>query len=933
MNNDKQVMFLWAKKEERAGHFYWLPLLIHLNDTMNVSRWLWMNWLSDSQRQFCIKSISPADEETASNLAAFLGAIHDIGKATPAFQIQKGYNNSSDLDDTLLEKLERTGFSGISSLALTDPRKTHHSIAGEYLLKKEFQVKDDIGSIVGGHHGKPVDDPFSIDAQSAYPANYYQSEDSSSNIYSKWKNVHQTIFQWALEKSGFSNVGMLPEISLPAQVLYSGLLIMADWIASNSDYFPLIDIDTESVSDVAVRYRNGIISWDGNLPIQIQSYPGMENLFENRFGFEPRDFQKTAYRTVSQIKNPGIIILEAPMGLGKTETALAAVEMVSAKTGSSGLFFGLPTQATSNSMFGRVYEWLENVTSEYEKKQSLRLSHGKAALLSHGKAAMNKDENEFRSKSSPKGINIDDKDDGSVYVNEWFSGRKKAALDDFVVGTVDGFLLAALKQKHLALRHLGLSKKVVVIDEVHAYDTYMQQYLEEAIQWMGAYGTPVILASATLPKEMRKNLIAAYLKGRGKKKRDIQFPEALFGNSYPQISYTDGEEVKVQTEFSLMKDKTVHVNSLDEERLQELLEELIRDGGVVGIIVNTVKKAQKLGKECKEHFGESNVDILHSAFIATDRVKKETDLINKIGKQGKRPDRRIIIGTQVIEQSLDIDFDVLITELCPVDLLLQRIGRLQRHDIQRPAKLREPDVYVTGINDQLEFDKGSEYVYGKYFLIRTQYFLPKEIKIPSDISVLIDKVYGNEELELEKEQYNIYRESLEQMKVQQKNKSDKALTFRIQKPQRTIKSDKYNLISWLKDPDQSNSEETAAAQVRDIRETIEVVAVKGIDNGYGTFEKEEDISERISEPQIAKELAKQTIRLPNYVTLRKGIWETIQELEKYNQKYLPDWQKQPWLKGSLGIIFDEDGHYEINGIHLKYDKKYGLLEENEYGKV
>ena len=142
-----------------------------------------------------------------------------------------------------------------------------------------------------------------------------------------------------------------------------------------------------------------------------------------------------------------------------------------------------------------------------------------------------------------------------------------------------------------------------------------------------------------------------------------------------------------------------------------------------------------------------------------------------------------------------------------------------------------------------------------------------------------------------------------------------------------IQSARYNLIGWLKNPEHSGSEEMASAQVRDIRETIEVIAVIRVGCGYGTFEKREDISGRIGEPQIAKELAKQTICLPNHIAVRKGIAETIADLEKYNQMYLTDWQKQPWLKGSLGIIFDQDGHFELNGFHLKYDNKLGLQEE------
>lgn len=923
MENFSRACFsLWAKKEEKESQFYWLPLPVHLEDTMHVSKWLWMNWLSESQREFCIRSISVPNADVASNLAAFLGAVHDIGKATPAFQIQKGYQNSPDLDGSLLEKLERAGFRGISSFSLTNREKTHHSIAGEFLLK-QAGVKNDISSIVGGHHGKPIDNASDIDDQSAYMANYYQSEDISTDIFHKWEQVQSEILHWALKKTGFDSVENLPELSLPAQVIYSGLLIMADWISSNTDFFPLLSIDASSISDSFSRYQTGVTKWGKNLPLQIQSYPSEDVLFQTRFGFQPRDFQRTVCHTVSQIKKPGIMILEAPMGLGKTEAALAAAEEVAAKTGSSGLFFGLPTQATSNGMFGRVKEWLENLAEEYGMKQSLQLCHGKAAL--------NKELNQL--KKSTQDVNIDDVSNGSVYVNEWFSGRKKTSLDDCVVGTVDGFLLTALKQKHLALRHLGFSKKVVIIDEVHAYDTYMQQYLDEAIRWMGAYQTPVILVSATLPQERRKALISAYLKGMGAKRNEIKFPDALSGNSYPLISYSDGKEVKGQVSFQPTKNKVISVVKINEEVLLEKVEECLEDGGVAGIIVNTVRKAQHLGKIFKEHFGAEMTEVLHSAYIATDRVEKEKNLISMIGKHGNRPEKKIIIGTQVMEQSLDIDFDVLFTDLCPIDLLLQRIGRMHRHEIERPEKLKEPSVYVMGTSDQLDLEKGSVRVYGEYILIRTQYFLPDKIRIPSDIPVLINDVYGDKEPAYQGELLNIYQNSRSQMEIQKKSKADKAYTYRIENPRSAIRPDreKYNLIGWLKFPDESLSDEMASAQVRDIQETIEIVAVKKIDSGYGTFHGNKDISGEIEDVRIAKELAKQTIRLPHFVTMKVGVTKTIDFLEKYNLKYLAIWQEQPWLKGALGIIFDENGSFDLCGVHLKYDMEFGLREVKDNG--
>jgi CRISPR-associated endonuclease/helicase Cas3 len=925
MDNKERSRSLWAKKDEISGKFMWLPLPVHLADTMHVMQWLWNNWLSGNQRHFCIHSLSEPDEETACRLAAFLGAVHDIGKATPAFQTQPGYRNSRDLDLGLLEKLEQAGFQGISHLNLPDSKMSHHTIAGEYLLQNVFHAAPDIGSIIGAHHGQPVSDSLLIDDQRAYTRNYYQEDKKTSEVYRRWDSVQRYIFQQALDVSGFHSVTALPQISKPGQVIYSGLLIMADWIASNSDYFPLIPIEENQISALRDRAERGVESWKGSIALQITTYPTADELYGKRFGYHPRDFQKTVYETISRIHDPGIIILEAPMGLGKTEAALAAAEELAAETGSSGLFFGLPTQATSNSMFSRVHHWLDAVTKAYDVKQSLRLSHGKAAL--------NEEMDTLRNESHTRDINIDDLTNGSVYVNEWFAGRKKTILDDFVVGTVDGYLLSALKQKHLALRHLGISKKVVIIDEVHAYDTYMQQYLLEAIQWSGAYHIPLILVSATLPQDRRQAMIQAYLKGMGVKKREIAFPAEMTGNAYPMVSYTDGKEVKVQTDFLAMADKKIAVRKLSEADLPDKISGLLENGGVIGIIVNTVKRAQNLGMMCIDRFGEDAVDILHASFIATDRIRKETELLNSIGKDGKRPKRKIIIGTQVMEQSLDIDFDVMITDLCPMDLLLQRAGRLHRHAIVRPQQHEKPILYVMGTDDQFLFDKGSEKVYGSYYLIRTQYFLPSEIHLPEDIPVLVNEVYGDKPLDLSEELQLIYQKSCKQMKVQQENKEFKAKTYRIDDVKNRIDPERNNLIRWLNNPDQSDCDEKAAAQVRDIAETVEIIALRKIGDGYGTFNSRIDISNQIEISKAAKKIAMNTIRLPNFVTMRIGVEETINELEDYNRKHLAKWQEQPWLKGTLGLIFDENGCFTLHGIRLRYDSIFGLREDNNNGKV
>lgn len=988
-NFDEKLMCIWAKKRETNGQFFWLPLKQHLEDTANVIEHLWDRWLSEGQRNFISAGITSTSQnsldgeepqqknnvKTAKNLAIFLAAIHDIGKATPAFCTKKGYVNSPDLDLILLDKLEERGFEDIRYFNDKDASKSPHNIAGQYLLH-EYGIGEDISSIIGAHHGRPVDNMFGINGngsylgQGAYLNNYYQNGeskfDSESETHKKWDKLQRQVLKWALERSKFNSVNDLPEVSQSAQVLLWGLLTMADWIASNEEYFPLVNIELYGADNNFTRI-NGYFKWAKSDAWNPKEIKDISKRYQARFGsefgseFKPRDVQKSMAETVMNTEEPGIFILEATTGIGKTEAALVAAEQLAHKTGRSGLFFGLPTQATSNGIFPRIVDWMnklekqeipQNNTDSDDLYECELEEHHKSIRLCHGKAYLNE---VFRSLASS--INVDESEnaisESEIIVNQWFSGRKTAVLDDFVVGTVDQLLMMSLKQKHLALRHLGLSKKVVIIDEVHAYDAYMSQYLKRTLQWLGAYKVPVILLSATLPAQSRLELLNEYQNGRAKnitedselkRFRENRSTLQLISNQYPIITYTDGYEIKQKSDFPKAADKEIQIKRISDENLKDLLENISKQGGVVGVIVNTVKRAQLIGSQLLEKFGDETVDIIHSAFIATDRATKEEKLLKTIGKDGDRPKFKIIIGTQVLEQSLDIDFDVLITDLAPMDLLLQRIGRLQRHDIDRDICYKEPTVYIMGLSETLEFEKGSSIVYGNYLLTKTQYYLPDTeiIKIPGDIPELVNKVYANEDdkMDIPEDLKRKYSEFKKEHEGKIKSLKIKAKAFQLSSPTKILSSSqissstpnnssksaaKESLIGWLKNDIPGDSDEKASAKVRDTEDTIEVIAVKKIDSGYGFFETDEDISGRINEDSIAKEIAKHTFTLPKLLSKNYNIDDTIRELEKYNLKHLEEWQTSAWLKGSLGIIFDENNEFELGGVKLKYSKKLGVL--------
>ena len=416
----------------------------------------------------------------------------------------------------------------------------------------------------------------------------------------------------------------------------------------------------------------------------------------------------------------------------------------------------------------------------------------------------------------------------------------------------------------------------------------------------------------------------------------IPKPEGFETNeAYPLLTYNDGTNIKQFADFKTDDgiDYQIIKKSKDQsEDLVGLIKENTPKGGVVGVMVNTVRKAQDFARQCIESFGEDRVELLHSSFIATDRYKKEKNLIESIGKNGTRPVFKIVIGTQVIEQSLDIDFDILITDLAPMDLILQRMGRLHRHEeTKRPENLKNPKVYVLNCGGY-DFDKGSSFVYSPYILFRTEYYLPEKINLPNDISHLVQLVYGDGDLDLEEDLQKLYEKYREKHDSQIEDKEFKANVYRLDKPLKKVAQGK-NLSNWLKNSNKmaESSDVKANAQVRDSADSVEVIALKECEDGYEFFDRPGILDP--SDNKTAMEIAKRTIKLPNAVYFDKEngyiIDKIIEDLEKYYLENLSAWDNQAWLKNSLAIILDSNNEFRLGDKVLLYDEKYGLIVKKE----
>ena len=654
----------------------WLPLCVHLNDTAEIMKHLLEEFVSDSFSFSC-----GLDKSELYKTALFVVGVHDIGKATVAFQFKISHSVPERFK-ALEHYIKMPDFMDSARMRITP-----HALAGEIILRY-FGCPAGIATIVGAHHGIPsdIDDICKQNLSKEDKKNivgfenYFGNDEKYREIF---KSVWKSFIDEALEFSGLTSLNELPELNSHAQMILCGLLIMADWIASNVNLFPLISVD-DNEENINYSERSET-AWEKlDFPDMWKSmrkeYSNTE--FKNVFGFVPNDIQKALIEIVENSEKSGIYILEAPMGCGKTEASLSSAEVLAGKFDKNGLFFGLPTQATANGLFPRIQQWSEK-QSETDR-HSIQLKHSSASLNEAFQHIKN-------------GI-PDEENDSGLIVHSWFCGNKKACLADFVVATVDQMLMSALKRKHVMLLHLGLSEKIVIIDEVHAYDAYMNRYLERALQWLGSYHTPVILLSATLPAKRRISLIRSYL---GTKKSDKKFEENI---SYPVITWTDGKKICQKNLTYNGKSNSVKIKKCSTDSIFPDIINVVKNGGCVGIIVNTVKRAQHIAETIRNSITE-NVLLYHAQYIMPDRTLKEEELLRKTGKNSTSETRKgfVAVGTQVLEQSLDIDFDMHSNDVYVCfknrDELSESDWKMMRKDIFFDMIQPSPIIKVSDIED------------------------------------------------------------------------------------------------------------------------------------------------------------------------------------------------------------------------------------------
>ncbi|MFJ3984035.1 CRISPR-associated helicase Cas3' [Streptomyces fungicidicus] len=945
---------VWAKHDRDTDG--WLPLWRHMEDSAAVAGLLWDRWLPVGVRRLVVEGLAQ-NESDARALAVWLAGVHDIGKATPAFACQV---------DQLADAMRDQGLEMRSAKAMgPDRRIAPHGLAGQVLLGEWLEKRHgwapartgQFTVAVGGHHGVP---PEHGQIKALYGhEELLRTPGVSSRV---WRQVQSELLDVCAESFGVAErlkgwrTVRLPQ---PVQVLLTALVIVSDWIASNPDLFPYFP-DGAHLDD----QERLAAAWEGlDLPAPWRAEEtdrSARDLFASRFelpvGAEIRPVQEACVELAQEMEAPGLMIVEAPMGEGKTEAALAVAEIFAARSGAGGVFFALPTMATGNAMFPRLIDWLSRLPGVAGFRHSVHLAHSKAALnedftglmaRTGGVVAVNVDE--------PAPVSRQERNDrhragAELVAHAWLRGRKKSMLASFVAGTIDQLLFAGLKSRHLALRHLAVAAKVVVIDEAHAYDTYMSVYLDRVLSWLGGYRVPVVVLSATLPASRRRELVAAY-SGR----TDASAAgDMTASDAYPLLTaVAPGGIPLARRPQASARSTVVQVEHLadDLDILADRLESELVDGGCVLVIRNTVGRVLDTARALRDRFGAENVTVAHSYFVDLDRADKDTALLHLFGSpektDGRPRGRHIVVASQVAEQSLDVDFDLLVSDLCPVDLLLQRMGRLHRHQRgqgqeERPELLRTARCLVTGADWTADVPapvRGSVAVYGRYALLRSAAVLlphleggsSRPVRLPADISPLVQSAYGEGPVGPDHWQ-DVMKKAREQFERYRDDQAERAAVFRLGDVGRPGRP----LFGWVAaGVGDTDDTPTGRAQVRDTRDSLAVVVVQRRGDGSlatlpwlepdrrgrhrAGLELPQDATPA---PFAARTAASCGLRLPLQFS-GETMDRAIEELEHL---YLPKWQgkESPWLSDQLILTLDEDCQTRLAGFLLRYSPEDGL---------
>lgn len=832
-------------------------------------------------------------------LFCFILSLHDLGKFSSSFQ----YINKNIFDK---KQIPESRFS-------YDGKNYRHDRLGYYFWK---EIKETVFSLVIpygdynkrklsngfmiiietvlGHHGKPIN-KNDID----YMENFVHKNNENAAV--NFACDVFKLFNPSISAALFYDkewLGRLKQISW----LLAGMTTLSDWIGSNNEYFPYYK-NRVSLSEYWLltlkQAEKAILSSGFKRDYQISPFISVEH----NFGYGPTPLQQWAEK-VPINEHPQLFILEDTTGAGKTEAALTLAHRLMEADAADGFYFGLPTMATSNAMFSRIVNYYTKIFDENSEAPSIVLAHG-ASIMNEQFTNIIRDGNEqYNSRDNT----------ASAQCYQWLSdSRKKALLATIGVGTLDQALLAMLPRRHQPLRLLGLNRKVIIFDEIHSADEFMFEIIEHLLSAHLYQGGSVILLTATLSLKQRQRIINSWFGALDQPQKMIQsknFPLATHLTYSPEVAMME-YPLESRKEVS----RQVNVKIINEEQdCINIIVNAVNNGNCVVWIRNTVNDAIKAYRDINQRLPENqdNCLLFHSRFTLQDRKIREEQVLNRFGKLSTAKQRKgtVLIATQVFQESLDADADIMISDICPIDDLIQRSGRLHRHTrtitgdytATEQDKRTAPILYVhaplftdePSSNWLSRYFSSTEAVYrspGRLWLTLRSLMQLGEINMPQDARQLIESVYSD----------NAYNEIPLSLIRQENNSLGEQRAKAVKAQLQLLKLNKgYSEESsefWTEDY------YDISTRYSDI-EIANVLLLKKVEDNYLPWVEDPDFSIALSTVKISKN---------KYADKLTTVTENIKE--KINKQYPQTRYLQLWIP-------EED-------INYQYDPLIGFSERQE----
>ena len=932
---EEQLLLFWGKtcRQEDDPHDFasrYHPLLFHLLDVAHTALELWDVVLPDAFKRRIAAALQ-CDMEAARMTVGFLAGVHDLGKATPGFQFQ-----DTPLD-WLRKLLKQHGFNE----PLRCENKPHPLVTAKELRlfmrdPEFFWQKDEDGDrvlahITGAHHGM-------------FPSSEYGSWGERQVGDAKWREARLVLLHYLREAlcPGFTfPVACWREDAIGAVPQLAGFISVADWIGSSRLFTPVGHRDGtrtpplhEYIPKSQSRARQSLRDFGWAKTPQPR---GPRPDFAEFWGFPPNALQEAVIEQTQavieqarDVVKPFFLLIEAPMGVGKTEAALWASDAAQVAGINGGFYVALPTQATSNAMHKRVKKF---VLKRYQNERAvhLQLVHSHAKQSDDVKVIHRDLEPIYDAECTPG--------EARVVAASWFCGSKRPLLAPFGVGTIDQSLRAALQTRHWFVRLFGLAGKVVVFDEVHAYDTYMSHLLMTLLGWLREIGCSVIMLSATLPTSKRRELTRTW-------GSELPSEEAL----YPRLTWLQGDQQTATSQAVEPRDlekRTVAVRRLRPDDLGRTLREKLRGGGCAAVICNTVVEAQQMFERLRAEIGdvvpEDGWTLFHARMPFGWRQRIEKSVIERFGKQkAERPRCAVVVATQVIEQSLDLDFDWMASFVAPGDLLLQRMGRLHRHPkdengnfFKRPDLLETPELAILcdAIGDGVPSFDLSELVYEREMLLRSWLVWRNlsEVQLPDDIEPLVEAVYADNPPIPDAAWQSEYDKALQAAEQKRRKAQDTAKNVVVSAHNENGPlQDPAMFVDFptlpLRDDDDPEVNKALRAATRDGDPSVTVVCLcrhNGeiyLFNDKGepdTTQQPLNLNEKPN-PDLTRKLDDLSLSLS-----KRALFNALSQ-----EKPPAGWKKSPVLRHYRALIFD--GNFtKVNGHRLRLDRELGLVIEKE----